>query len=114
MLYVASGQHASGKLDHRKFSALAATPSQAATAKGYAAHRHQVPDGPIVGGVASGKEIARAGAFLIGARSTEGAEHAVEGGIADAEPVLLADEMVAQMVLLDPAANYEKRRQGQG
>jgi hypothetical protein len=34
-------------------------------------------------------------------------EHAVEGGIADAEPVLLADEMLAQMILLDKAAIYE-------
>jgi len=45
--------------------------------------------------------------FSLAPGRRKGAEHAVEGGIADAEPVLPADEMVAQMVLLDPAAIYE-------
>ncbi|MEY2537254.1 MAG: hypothetical protein QOG67_994, partial [Verrucomicrobiota bacterium] len=34
----------------------------------------------------SGMEIPRRGAFFVGAGSAKGAEHAVERGIADAEP----------------------------
>src|ERR1700722_13657131 len=62
--------------------------------------------------VTSGMEMAGGGALFAGGGSAEGAEHAVEFGIADAEPVLLADEMMAQMILLDPAAEPRARLVG--
>src|SRR5665213_4540938 len=54
-------------------------------------------------------KMARRGALLGGAGAAKRAEHAVQRGIADAEPVLLADEMMAQVVLLDPAAQPRMR-----
>src|SRR5450759_584060 len=57
-------------------------------------------------------ELAGGGAFLAAGGAAEGAEHAVERWIADAEPVLLADEMMAQMILLDPAAEPRSRLVG--
>jgi hypothetical protein len=57
---------------------------------------------------ASGIEIADRGAFFVGG----GAEHAVKRGNADAKLVFLADEMMAQAVLLDPAAQPRSRLVG--
>jgi hypothetical protein len=57
-------------------------------------------------------EIAGRRAFFAGAGTAKGAEQAVERGIADAEPVLLADEMMTQMVLLDPAPEPRARPVG--
>src|SRR3977135_3419393 len=61
---------------------------------------------------ASGPELARGGAFFAGVGATKSAEHAVQRRIADAEPVLLADEMMPQMVLLDEAAQPGSRQIG--
>jgi hypothetical protein len=63
-------------------------------------------------GFPSGIEIAGGGAFLGGAGSAKRTEHTVKRGIADAVPVLLADEMMAQVVLLDPAAQPRSRLVG--
>jgi hypothetical protein len=62
--------------------------------------------------LASGIEIAGRGAFFAGCGTAKGAEHAIKRGIADAEPMLLADEMMAKMVLLDPAAQPRSRLVG--
>src|SRR5271155_5856014 len=51
----------------------------------------------------SGVEFTRRRALVPRIRSTERAEHAVQRRVTDAEPVLLADEVMAQMILLDPA-----------
>src|SRR5579872_2053029 len=45
-------------------------------------------------------------------RISERAEHSIERRIADAEPVLFADEVMAQMVLLDPSSEACARRVG--
>ena len=64
------------------------------------------------GDIVSGIKLARSRAFFAGVGSTKSAEHAVQRGIADAEPVLLADEMMAQMILLDEAAQLRARHIG--
>src|SRR5262249_14836481 len=61
------------------------------------------------GGRPSRIEFARCAAFLRGFRSAKRTEDAVEGGIAHAKPVLLTDEVMAQMVLLDPATETRSR-----
>src|SRR5277367_3452084 len=61
---------------------------------------------------ASGMELARRRAPLRGLRIAESAENEVERGVADAEPFLLADKMVAKMVLLHPASDAGSRRIG--
>src|SRR5271154_5488319 len=61
---------------------------------------------------ASGMELARRRAPLRGLGIAESAKHEVERRIADAEPFLLADEMMAKMVLLHPAAHAGSRRIG--
>src|ERR1700680_1645260 len=60
----------------------------------------------------SGMEIAGRGAFFAGGGPAKCAEGAVERRIADSEPVLLADEMMAKVVLLDPAAQPRSRLVG--
>src|SRR5579859_4854895 len=57
-------------------------------------------------------ELAGGAALLGGVGSAKRAEHAVKSRIADAEPVLLADEMVSQVVLLDPAPQPRSRLVG--
>src|SRR6266849_8737244 len=61
------------------------------------------------GGLASGIKIAGGGALFRGGGSAQRTEHAIKGGVADAKPVFLADEMVAQMIMLDPAAEPRSR-----
>src|SRR5664279_1068203 len=64
------------------------------------------------GDVVSRIELSRGRAFFAGVGAAKGAEHAVQRGVADAEPVLLADEMMAQMILLDEAAQPGSRHIG--
>ena len=54
-------------------------------------------------------EIAGGGALLRGAGSAKRPEHAVQRGVANAKPVFLANEMMTQMILLDPAAEPRSR-----
>src|ERR1700677_1807481 len=58
---------------------------------------------------ASGMELPRRRAPLRGLRIAESAENEVERRIADAEPFLLTDEMMAKMVLLHPPAHAGSR-----
>src|SRR6516162_7539351 len=61
------------------------------------------------GAGASGIELAHAGALLHVLWPPIGAIDEIERRIGDAEPELLADEMMAQMVLLHPAAERRAR-----
>src|SRR5450631_1934163 len=65
---------------------------------------------PPVRTLTSEPGLPRGSAFFAGVGSALGAEHAIKCWIADAEPVLLADEMMAQMILLDKAADLRSRR----
>src|SRR5665213_1969353 len=60
-------------------------------------------------GLTSGIELAGRCALLRSIRSTKRAEQAIQRGIADAKPVLLADEVMAQVILLDPASEARLR-----
>src|SRR5579871_4473054 len=55
-------------------------------------------------GRASGVEFTRRRTLFRRAWPSERPEHAIQRRIADAEPVLLADEVVPQVILLDPAS----------
>src|SRR5882672_12344752 len=63
----------------------------------------------VPGGLPSGMEIAGRAALFGGTGSAKRTEHAVQRGVADAKPVFLADEMMTQMILLDPATEPRSR-----
>src|SRR3979411_3059609 len=66
----------------------------------------------VPGSLPSGMEIAGGGALLRGAGSAKRPEHAVQRAVANAKPVFLANEMMTQMILLDPAAEPRSRLVG--
>ena len=72
------------------------------------------PSGPhsLQESFSSGIEIAGCAAFLGGGGPAKRAEHAVQRRIADAEPVLFTDEVMTQVVLLDPAPEPRSRLVG--